>query len=124
MKIIYSDIFPKDLVVDALYVSREYSTTAHMCASECGLRVVLPLGKGYWELMDEVNATLHPSVHVPSCNSHYWIESGTIRWSKQMSPTESQEYSQIDQQLHDREIAPQQSLFKRIVSSILQLFKH
>ncbi len=64
MNAVYKDIFPDELEEDSLYISREYNTTAHLCASGCRFRVVLPLGKGGWELIDEKNLTIDHSVPV------------------------------------------------------------
>jgi len=121
MKLIYADLFPEILQEDTLYVSRPYSTSVHMCASGCGLRVVLPLGKGAWCLMDEKIAELTPSVHVPKCNSHYWIEDGGIRWSRKFNQELADKYSRIDQERYNKDIIVKEN--KSLLERILRLFK-
>jgi hypothetical protein len=122
MKVAYGDIFPKALEKDTLYVSRAYSTTAHLCASGCGFRVVLPLGKGGWKLIDEKNLTVYPSVHVPKCNSHYWIRGGQIKWAPALSADEIEEYAAADQDDYVAELT-KQSLLARAVSVIRGLLR-
>jgi hypothetical protein len=120
MKIAYIDIFPDALENDTLYVSHAYSTTAHLCASGCGFRVVLPLGKGGWKLMDEKNLTVYPSVHVPKCNSHYWIRGGRIKWAPALNADEIQEYAAADQDEYVAELT-KKSFLERTVSVIRRL---
>lgn len=121
MKAVYQDIFPAVLEQDVLYVSRAYNTTAHLCASGCGFRVVLPLGKGGWELTDEQNLTIRPSVHVPKCNSHYWIRHGSIQWAAQLDDEEIQAYGAADQREYISELQ-KMSLLGRVKSFIRRLF--
>lgn len=121
MNIIYADLFPKELKNDTLYVSRQYGTTAHLCVSGCNFRVVLPLGKGGWELVDEQKVSLYPSVHVPSCNSHYWIENGGIRWAKQMSEQMAKDYSRADLELYSEEMQ-RPSFFGELLAKLKKLF--
>lgn len=122
MNIVRTEFFPTELEADTLYVSDEYCTTAHLCASGCGFKVVLPLGKGSWQLIDDEHATLWPSIHVPSCNSHYWIEHGDIRWARAMSEDYAKQYAERDQQAFNKEIAPK-SVFERIWAWLSSLFR-
>ena len=123
MRLVYFDIFPEVLEDDTLYISLPYSTSAHICPSGCGLRVVLPLGKGCWELVDDGDATLWPSVHVQTCNAHYWIEAGAIRWSTTMCPERAKKYSQLDQQRHNSEIS-EPSWLQVFLGKLAKFFKH
>lgn len=123
MNVVHTKFFPAELAADTLYVSDEYNTTAHLCASGCGFRVVLPLGKGYWELLDTESATMSPSVHVPSCNSHYFIEQGSIRWTQAFSDEQSQAYARNDQASHNNQISKPKTLLQRIGDWIIKLFR-
>jgi len=120
MKAIYQDIFPVVLEQDILYISRAYSTTAHLCASGCGFRVVLPLGKGGWTLIDKQGLTISPSVHVPKCNSHYWIRHGRIQWAQQLSADEIQAYGAADQLEYNEELR-KKSLGDRVKAFLKRL---
>jgi hypothetical protein len=121
MKVLYSETFPSYLEQDTLYVSHTYNTSQHMCASGCGMRVTLPLGRGGWKIVDDTRLTVRPSVHVQTCNSHYWIEYGGIRWARTMSESDAVSYSQYDQMLYNREIKSK-SLLYRIWHTIKQIF--
>lgn len=121
MNVIYVTFFPKDLELDTLYVSDEYHTTAHLCASGCGFRVVLPLSKSGWQLLDDEHATMRPSIHVPSCNAHYFIENGGIRWAKPMSGEYARKYARADQEEYNAENT-QQTLLQRAKALLKRLF--
>lgn len=84
----FVELIPDELNPGILYVSMEYATTAHLCMSGCGEEVVLPLSPEQWKLtFNGRTVSLSPSVGNWSfeCQSHYWIENGTIRWAGQMS---------------------------------------
>ena len=104
MKLEYSDIFPESLDPNTIYVSRLYDTSAHMCPSGCGIRVVLPLGKGGWSVIDRSSVSMFPSIHVQTCNSHYWIDEGMIQWASNMTPEQAERYSRLDQLKHRVEL--------------------
>lgn len=124
MKLVYLDIFPSDIEDDVLYISKLYSTSAHKCADGCGYRVVLPLGKGGWLLQDdnEDSFSLTPSVHVETCNSHYWIVDGGIDWAREMTRDEARRYSEKDQRSYNQEITSK-GLLKRIWETFQSWFK-
>lgn len=72
----FVDFIPKDLEPGVLYVSIEYTTTAHKCACGCGSKVVLPLHPTDWNLLfDGKSVTIRPSVGNWGfeCRSHYLI---------------------------------------------------
>jgi hypothetical protein len=123
MRVVHKDIFPTELEQGIFYVSREYNTTAHLCASGCGFRVVLPLGKGGWTIGDEQTLTVSPSVHVPKCNSHYWIRNGGIQWARQLSADEIQKFGATDQLEYNIELQ-KKSLIDKAKALIQRLFKH
>ncbi len=70
-------VMPKVLAPGVLYVSEEFGTAAHLCASGCGEKIRTPLGTEEWQV------SLTPSVgswQLP-CRSHYWITAGDVRWA-------------------------------------------
>lgn len=73
-----------ELKAGILYISMTYSTTAHLCASGCGRKVVLPLSPTRWQMrFDGETVSLNPSIgnwdH--DCKSHYWIRNNRIEWA-------------------------------------------
>ena len=74
---------PKVLEPGLLYVSEEFGAALHLCACGCGNKVSTPLGPTEWSFHEtDKGPTLSPSVgnwQLP-CQSHYWIEGGTIVW--------------------------------------------
>ena len=78
---------PENLEEGVLYVSLEFATVVHKCACGCGAEVVTPLGPGEWRLTYDQTVSLAPSVGNWSfpCRSHYWIESGQVRWARSFS---------------------------------------
>jgi hypothetical protein len=83
---VFVEFVPKesDLQPGKLYISMEYNTTVHLCASGCGIKVVLPLNPAKWHLkFDGESVSLSPSVgnwDYP-CESHYWIRNNRIDWA-------------------------------------------
>lgn len=80
----FVDFIPKDLEPGVLYVSIEYTTTAHKCACGCGSKVVLPLHPTDWNLLfDGKSVTIRPSVGNWGfeCRSHYLITKNRIQWA-------------------------------------------
>lgn len=76
----------RELEPGKLYVSMIYATTTHLCASGCGMKVVLPLSPAKWHLkFDGDSISISPSVgnwDYP-CRSHYWIRENKIIWAGQ-----------------------------------------
>lgn len=87
----FVEFIPKELKPGLLYISIEYTTTAHQCACGCGEKVILPLHPTDWRLtFDGKSITMWPSVGnwgFP-CRSHYMITNNRIEWAS--SWTESQ----------------------------------
>lgn len=82
---------PKALKPGVLYVSEEFGTAAHLCACGCGAKVRTPLGPTEWAFEEtDAGPTLHPSVGnwQQSCQSHYWIYRGEVRWAAKWTPDE------------------------------------
>ena len=82
--------FPNDLEPGILYVSTGFSTAAHSCACGCGREVVTPLSPSQWVLTFDGAVSLKPSIGswALSCQSHYLIERGAIRWARSFTPDE------------------------------------
>lgn len=83
---VFVEFMPRELEPGKLYVSMIYTTTAHLCASGCGNKVVLPLSPAQWQLyFDGESISLSPSVgnwDLP-CQAHYWIRKNKIQWAAQ-----------------------------------------
>ncbi|MCK7615008.1 DUF6527 family protein [Roseibium sediminicola] len=84
----FVEFIPKVLEPGVLYISVEYTTTAHRCACGCGEKVVLPLHPTDWRLtFDGKSITMRPSVGnwgFP-CRSHYLITCNRIEWAENWS---------------------------------------
>lgn len=77
---------PKELKPGILYVSEKFGTAAHLCACGCGSKIRTPLGPTEWSVEEtDSGPTLYPSVGnwQQTCQSHYWIYRGEIRWAEQ-----------------------------------------
>lgn len=88
MKVEYVHYMPKDLEEGILYISREYSTCAHLCACGCQQKVRTPLGETEWCVEESVGGpSLFPSVGnwQFKCRSHYWIRNGQVYWAENWS---------------------------------------
>jgi hypothetical protein len=80
---------PKELKQGILYVSKEFSIAVHLCACGCGSKVRTPLGPTEWSIEQTGSGpSLSPSVGnwQESCQTHYWIHRGEIRWEEQWTP--------------------------------------
>jgi hypothetical protein len=80
---------PKELRPGILYVSKEFSIAIHLCACGCGTKIRTPLGPTEWRVKQTRGGpSLSPSVGnwQESCQSHYWIDCGQIRWSDRWTP--------------------------------------
>jgi len=81
---VFVEFIPVELEESKLYISMKYSTTAHLCASGCGEKVVLPLHPAQWRLSyDGRTISITPSVGNwgIACQSHYWIRSNRVEWA-------------------------------------------
>jgi hypothetical protein len=82
---------PKELEPGILYFSEEFEVAGHLCACGCGNKVMVRVGPTEWSVEEHVDGpSLRPSIgswQIP-CKSHYWVEKGTIRWSRRWSPAQ------------------------------------
>lgn len=82
------ETMPPALAVGVLYTSRRFGIAVHLCCCGCGLRVVTPLSPADWVLTVDANGpTLRPSISNSDypCRSHYWITSGEVEWSYELT---------------------------------------
>ena len=82
---------PKVLAPGVLYVSKEFSTAAHLCACGCGSKIRTPLGPTEWSVQESVRGpSLWPSVGnwQQACQSHYVISHGEVKWAGKWSASQ------------------------------------
>ncbi|GAA1625252.1 hypothetical protein GCM10009679_32870 [Saccharothrix algeriensis] len=93
--------FPTTLRPGVLYVSGAYSTAAHLCCCGCGHEVITPLSRAQWVLTFDGTVSLRPSIGnwTLPCRSHYFIDSGSIRWARRYSEPEIEANREHDRQL-------------------------
>lgn len=130
----FVDTFPDVLERDVLYISMKYATTAHLCASGCGNKVVLPLSPVEWKMyFDGEAVSLTPSVgnwEYP-CQAHYWIRGNEIHWASAWTKGQIEKGRANDQRDLDRhfdgveeeQAAPveaRQSIWKRLAKGVLR----
>jgi hypothetical protein len=85
------EFMPAALRPGILYVSRAYSTAAHLCACGCGSKIRTPLGPTEWSVTSTARGpSLWPSVGnwQKPCRSHYIIDDGEVFWCGDWSPAE------------------------------------
>jgi hypothetical protein len=81
--------FPDDPGEGVLYVSMEFGTAMHLCMCGCAEPVITPLTPTDWRVTyDGETMSVAPSVGNWSmgCRSHYWLDSGRVRWSGRWTP--------------------------------------
>ncbi len=86
----FVEYMPETLEPGVLYISRRFSTAAHLCCSGCGSEVVTPLNPAKWRLVERGGkVSLVPSIGNWSlpCQSHYWITDNHVRFVAAMSPS-------------------------------------
>jgi Family of unknown function (DUF6527) len=84
----FVECIPERLGPGVLYISRRYSTAAHLCCCGCGLEVVTPLNRAKWRITERRGTvSLTPSIGNWSfpCKSHYWINGNRVRWAGVLS---------------------------------------
>jgi hypothetical protein len=80
---------PPELQPGVLYISKEFSTAAHLCACGCGTKIRTPLGPTDWQVKtSRRGATLYPSIGnwQEPCQSHYIICDGEVIWMDRWTP--------------------------------------
>ncbi|MFA0839024.1 DUF6527 family protein [Streptomyces rochei] len=88
---VFTETFPSTMDAGVLYISVPYRTCGHLCCCGCGQEVVTPLSPRQWSITyDGESVSLAPSIGNWSlpCQSHYWIRSGNVRWSRRYSSAE------------------------------------
>lgn len=89
----FVEFIPNELEEGFLYVSLKYATVTHNCFCGCGNEVVTPLSPTDWSLTYDGNdISLYPSIGSwgLSCQSHYWVKKGKIKWAKKWTDGEIQ----------------------------------
>lgn len=84
----FVEFVPDQLEEGVLYISISYATASHKCCCGCGHDVVTPLSPTDWSLtFDGISVSLDPSIGNWSfaCQSHYWIDQGSIEWAPKWS---------------------------------------
>lgn len=82
------EYMPLQLEAGILYVANEFGAAAHLCACGCGAVIRTPLDETEWSLEEtEEGPSLYPSVGSwqEPCQSHYWIQRGTVIWAPKWS---------------------------------------
>ena len=90
----FVEFIPPVLEDGKLYISIEYATAVHKCASGCGQKVVTPLSPTDWNLtFDGVAVSLSPSIGNWNfeCQSHYWIKNNEVVWGAKWTKEQIQE---------------------------------
>ena len=105
----YVQQLPDHLVEGVLYISEEFSLTAHKCCCGCGEDVFNKLGPAKWQLTKVPNGTvsLHPSVGnwKYACRSHYFIRNNRVVDAGPMSAAGIELVKQRDLRDRDKYIA-------------------
>jgi hypothetical protein len=106
------EFVPAKLQLGTLYVSKKYSTAAHLCACGCGEKVRTQLGYLGWQLTRErLGPTLYPSIGnwQKPCRSHYFIRSGQIVWLGDLTDAEILEGRSAENSRRDAHFAKKRS---------------
>jgi hypothetical protein len=85
----FVEFIPDDLTPGVLYVSTAYATAVHLCMCGCGFEVTSPLSPQQWcMIFDGRTVSVSPSIGNWSfeCQSHYWLDLGTVDWAAKWSP--------------------------------------
>ncbi len=84
----FVEFIPDELEPGVFYVSTTYATAAHLCMCGCGHEVITPITPHQWRLIfDGASVSLAPSIGSWSlaCESHYWLDRGTVSWVSRWS---------------------------------------
>lgn len=100
---------PEQLEEGVLYISEEFSLTAHKCCCGCGEDVYNKLGPAKWRLirLPDGSVSLDPSVGnwKYACRSHYFIQKNRVIDAGPMSAKAIEAVQQRDRRDRDRYIA-------------------
>lgn len=96
---VFVESFPTPLHPGALYVSTRFSTAAHLCACGCGREVITPLSPAQWAVKFDGAVSVWPSIGnwTFPCRSHYIIDRGRVRWSRDFTDREVRSNQASDQ---------------------------
>jgi len=128
---VFVEFVPRELEPGKLYISHRYQTTAHLCASGCGNKVVLPIGAAEWHLTsDGTTVSLSPSVgnwEFP-CRAHYFIRHNQIDWAPGMDNEaveagRRRDQMELDEEFKRREAARPKSWLTGFVEWVKSLFR-
>lgn len=118
---VFVESFPTPLRSGELYVSTRFSSAAHLCACGCGREVVTPLSPAHWAIKFDGAVSMWPSVGnwTFPCRSHYIIDRGHIRWSRDFDDHEVRRNQAADQRALDaRETAGKKSWIRRLIARV------
>lgn len=104
----FVDHIPEQLDDGVVYVSIPYATALHLCCCGCGNEVVTPFSPARWSLTFDGEAiSLAPSIGnwSFSCQSHYWIDQGRVRWAARWTKERIAAGRVADQRSLDRKVA-------------------
>jgi hypothetical protein len=118
---------PTALEPGLLYVAEQFKAAAHLCACGCGTVVRTPLNR--WTLIETENGpSLKPSIGnwEESCQSHYWIESGRVRWDKKWMPEQiaaGRRHEEQRRRAYYEQLDRKRGKFRRFLHWFKELFR-
>jgi uncharacterized protein DUF6527 len=122
------EYMPKQLEPGILYVSKQFSTAAHLCACGCGEKIRTPLGPTEWSVKETAGGpSVWPSIGnwQKACQSHYVIQNGRIVWYDQWSAAQvaaGRRGEQERRKAHYEAMYAQKSMWQRFWQWIKSLF--
>lgn len=100
----YVEFIPRELESGVLYISRRFGTASHLCCCSCGTKIVTPLRKTEYTLVDwQGVVSLRPSIgnwNHP-CQSHYWIIENQVIWASKMTREQIRHGREYDDTIKD-----------------------
>jgi hypothetical protein len=87
----FVDHIPAKLKPGIVYISIPFGTAMHLCCCGCGNEVVTPIQPARWNFTyDGDTISLQPSIGnwALTCQSHYVIRRGDVRWARQWTAEE------------------------------------
>jgi hypothetical protein len=100
---------PDRLEEGVLYISKEFSLTAHLCCCGCGEEVTLQLNPARWSIERSRTGavSLSPSVGnwKYACRSHYWIKENRVIDAGPLSARVIEQVMERDQRDRDAYVA-------------------
>lgn len=100
---------PEQLEEGILYISEEFSLTAHLCCCGCGEEVSLPLNPARWSISRSRTGAVSVCPSVGNwkykCRSHYWIKENQVIDAGPMSARAIEQVIQRDKRDRDAYVA-------------------